>query len=46
MPKKSSKGGKGKGSKKLSFLERLVIKITIPSKITREMIKGGELWIT
>ena len=40
MAKKSSKGGKGMGLKKLSFLERLVIKITIPSKITREMIKG------
>ena len=40
MAKKSSKGGKGKGSKKLPFLERLVIKITIPSKITREVIKG------
>ncbi|MBA7690666.1 hypothetical protein ES703_99197 [subsurface metagenome] len=42
MPKKSSKSGKGKGSKKLSFLERLVIKITIPSKITREVIKRDE----
>ena len=41
MPTKWSKGGKGKGSKKLSFLERLVIKITIPSHITREVIKRG-----
>ncbi|MBA7530715.1 hypothetical protein ES705_22925 [subsurface metagenome] len=41
MATKWSKSGKGKGSKKLSFLERLVIKITIPSKITREVIKGG-----
>lgn len=41
MPKKSSKSGKDKGSKKLPFLERLVIKMTIPSRITREVIKKG-----
>lgn len=39
MLKKSSKGGKSEGSKKVSFLERLVIKITIPCQINREVIK-------